>query len=529
MRTTDKINLKFNVAQLDRIILSLLNNGYNKKFAANVNHLFDLVDLDSFISDFEKEVRVYIIKKITQIIIESDLKEKGAILSFLDVDGKYYADAVNVLNSLFDVEFSESEMISTDKMISSTLKYSAIEKSSSELSLLLADHEAETYEDFDEHITRLTNCVETIGRDLRDARESLENSKSDLNLSNTQFINVLGDIIEDEKNPDSKVKLGIKAINQMFDGGLEKGRVYCMFAVAKGWKSGFLLTSAIQAKKLNKFSCKPGLKPVVVYLTMENSIKETVKRIWNHAFGDTSSISDFDKVQAAGELERAGIFTPNDPNAAELLLWYRPNKSISTTELHAMLEDLEKEGKQCVLLVLDYIKRIRSAKVNKELRLELGQITDELNTIAKDMEIPILTAQQLNREAYKSVEEAATFESKIAAIDRMGASNVGESIDIVQNVDYGIILNRVSNMICNEEGGIEALDNFLSFKLVACRGKQPAFTTFTHRFREGNSMALIEDWNLKESTSVFSTTSMIPQAAPGTTSGSGAGKRRLIG
>ena len=102
VKTSEKINLKFNTAQLDRIILSLLNNGYNKKFAANVDHLFSLVDLDSFISDFEKEVRVYIIKKITQMIIESDLKEKSAILSFLDVDGKYYADAVEVLNALFD-------------------------------------------------------------------------------------------------------------------------------------------------------------------------------------------------------------------------------------------------------------------------------------------------------------------------------------------------------------------------------------------------------------------------------------------
>ncbi len=228
------------------------------------------------------------------------------------------------------------------------------------------------------------------------------------------------------------------------------------------------------------------------------------------------------------ELEKAGIFTPNDPNSAELLLWYRPNKSISTTELHGMLEDLEKEGKQCVLLVLDYLKRIRSSRPNKELRLELGQITDELNTIAKDLEIPILTAQQLNREAYKSVEEASTFEAKLAAIDKMGASNVGESIDIVQNVDYGIILNRVSNIQANEEGAIESIDNYLSFKLIACRGKQPPFTTFTHRFRDGNSMALVEDWNFREPTSVFSTASlsMIP---PGTPTSSGSGKRRIVG
>lgn len=528
MRSEERITLRYNVGQLDRIILALLNNGYNKKFAGNVQHLLSLVDEKSFITDFEKEVRVYIIKKIVNMILTSNLESKESILSFLDIDGKYYADAVNILNDLFAVEFPESEMYSIDKTISDSLKYSAIEKKSEELSSLLMEFETETYESFDDHIERLEDCIGTIGKDLRDARESIENSKSDLNLSNTQFINLLGDIIEEERNPDAKVRLGEKALNQMFDGGLENSRVYCMFAVAKGWKSGFLLTSAIQAKKFNKFHTKPGLKPVIVYLTMENSIKETVKRIWNHAFGDSATLSDFEKVDAANELEKAGIFTPNDPNSAELLLWYRPNKSISTTELHGMLEDLEKEGKQCVLLVLDYLKRIRSSRPNKELRLELGQITDELNTIAKDLEIPILTAQQLNREAYKSVEEASTFEAKLAAIDKMGASNVGESIDIVQNVDYGIILNRVSNIQANEEGAIESIDNYLSFKLIACRGKQPPFTTFTHRFRDGNSMALVEDWNFREPTSVFSTASL-SMTPPGTPTSSGSGKRRIVG
>ena len=186
MRSEERITLRYNVGQLDRIILALLNNGYNKKFAGNVQHLLSLVDEKSFITDFEKEVRVYIIKKIVNMILTSNLESKESILSFLDIDGKYYADAVNILNELFAVEFPESEMYSIDKTISDSLKYSAIEKKSEELSSLLMEFETETYESFDDHIERLEDCIGTIGKDLRDARESIENSKSDLNLSNTQ-------------------------------------------------------------------------------------------------------------------------------------------------------------------------------------------------------------------------------------------------------------------------------------------------------------------------------------------------------
>jgi len=126
------------------------------------------------------------------------------------------------------------------------------------------------------------------------------------------------------------------------------------------------------------------MKPVVVYLSMENSNKETLVRLWNHCFGDSDSIANHSDIEAARMFEEAGIFTPNSPIAPELLIWYRANRSINTADLAGMLEDLKKDGKQCVLLVLDYLKRIRPTETNKDLRLELGNVTNELKTIATE-------------------------------------------------------------------------------------------------------------------------------------------------
>jgi replicative DNA helicase len=161
---------------------------------------------------------------------------------------------------------------------------------------------------------------------------------------------------------------------------------------------GFLLNSALWAIKYNKFVSKnPKLKPVVVYLTMENSIDETIKRIWSHAFGNNSEMSQYEPAQAARMLEEQRIFTPNKPDLPELVIWHRSTKSINTADMNSMLDDLEKDGKECVFLVQDYVKRIRSTVNHKELRFELSIVSDEFSSIAKEREIPILTAMQMNR------------------------------------------------------------------------------------------------------------------------------------
>jgi hypothetical protein len=109
---------------------------------------------------------------------------------------------------------------------------------------------------------------------------------------------------------------------------------------------------------------------------------------------------------------------------------------------------------------------------------------------------------QMNREAFRAYEASSTMEGQISAVEKMGASNVGESIDLIQNVDYAFILGRTQNVQFNEYDEIEYSDRYLIFKLIAARGKQPKITSFKHRFKDGNDMALIEDVNLPRSLSI---------------------------
>lgn len=218
MNYKDKITMKFNIAQLDRIIVALITNGFNKKFASNVSRLFAMFNPSLYKTDYEKELRVYLIKEITEIILNNNIEDKEGILAYLDTDGKYYNDSVELLNNLYDAEIPENELSLLDKTISNQIKYGVIVEQSDGLSDMLVNLKAENYDDLGDMMTQLENTIDTMNRNIKDARESLENAKKDMSLSNSAFVNYLGNLITKERNPASKVKTGIQYLNAMFNG-----------------------------------------------------------------------------------------------------------------------------------------------------------------------------------------------------------------------------------------------------------------------------------------------------------------------
>lgn len=491
---TNKIQMKFSTYQLESILVALINNPFNRKLVANINQLFKLFQPQSYTDDFGKETRVYMIRTVCRIILDGKIDDKEALLGNLSFEGKYEPDAVDIMNRIANQNISDNELSILDRAISDQLKYKSITEDSEKLVDLLNGFMNENYDSMEGAIIDIECAIDLMSKNLKSAKSSLGDAKKDMNLSSNSFINILGNIIDNERNPAARVQTGIQYLNEMLMGGFQKSRLAIACGMAKGGKSAFLLQCAIWAKLYNTFVTKdPSKKPVIVYLSMENTNEETVERIWNYCFGDDDELKNHDKAEAASMLEKAGIFTPNDPTAPELLLWYRSNRSINASDIAGMLDDLEKEGKECVFLIVDYLARMRAIEFNKEQRLELSNITNDLKVLAADFDIPVLTAHQLNREAFRTFESAPSFEEKIKASNSLGVSQIGDSIDIVRNCDIAFIVNRIQNRCADENGEFTIIDKYLFVKLIATRMKMPKITSFQHRFKEGNGMALIDD------------------------------------
>jgi hypothetical protein len=244
-------------------------------------------------------------------------------------------------------------------------------------------------------------------------------------------------------------------------------------------KSGLLLNIALWGKKYNKnvTTKDPTKKPCVLYLSMENSIDETIERLWSHYVGEEVEIRDYSSKEALEMLSKAGF----NNDGISLVIKYRPNRSINTADLDAMIDDLAMEGYEVVMLVQDYIKRIRSINSHPDLRLELGAVVDEFAVIAKDRGIPIVTASQLNREAFRIVENAEGKKSNLAK--QLGASQAGESMLMIENADFAFIQAREYKQSTEK--------TYLTLKRIAGRGKDTSFNYFAHPFING--MKLDED------------------------------------
>lgn len=221
----EKIQMKFGSKQLDMIIIALLNNAYNKKFVSNVNQLFKLFTPQSYTDDFGKETRVYIVKTIAQTILENKVDDKESLLGLLSFDGKYSDDANEIMDGLVTADLSEAEMNHIDKTISNQLKYKALSEQGSKIVDMLTDFQNNNYDDMDNAITGIEDAIGAINKDLKAARESIEDAK-DLNLSSNNFISVLDEMIQEERNPAAKVKTGLQYMNNMLGNGYEKGQLY---------------------------------------------------------------------------------------------------------------------------------------------------------------------------------------------------------------------------------------------------------------------------------------------------------------
>src|SRR5574344_157507 len=497
------ISLRLSVFELNRIIVAILEHISNHKFIVNTQELFNRFDMKSYENEPDKVVRVYIIKKMVGSILENNIINKQALLNTIDISGKYEQQCTDILNNLFNEKISDKEAENIDKKISLLLKFSVVENKADKLISHINSIKSESYDDLEQEVDMVETEITSIGKDFREYNEAIETANNTVALNSSEFLGKLGRVLDKEKNPSSRIRTGLKLFNDILGGGFQNGRVYCCLAPMKNWKSGLLLNTCIWARKYNVLKAKDQTKkPIILYITLENSTHETIMRMLSYCEGNNYKAKDFTVQENMKILETNGLFSMSNDSEAGLELMYKPNKSITVADIDQIIDDYDKQGKEVVFLAVDYIKRLRPSIITKDLRIDLGGIADDLHVLAVEKDIPIVTAMQLNRSAISEIDNAETFEQKLSAFNKVGTSNVGESIDIPQNVDLTFTMIKTIDTKCSESGEIESVHKYLNFRIVASRQQLGDIDSFIHRFKDGNDMRLVEDADANVSQSI---------------------------
>ena len=138
---------------------------------------------------------------------------------------------------------------------------------------------------------------------------------------------------------------------------------------------------------------KPGKRPCALLVTMENDVNETVERLFNMSVSNTN-IRDYTPKQVVKMVKETGELMITNENTMDIMIKYYPNRSIDTADLYTLIDDLADDGREVVMFILDYIKRIRPAERAKDEKEELKNITNELKSLAIEYDIPVVTAHQ---------------------------------------------------------------------------------------------------------------------------------------
>jgi replicative DNA helicase len=397
--------------------------------------------------------------------------------------------------SILENELSDEDVRYLDGYISTRLRYSYLwtyQRAFAEIATSIDT--GDLGGDIETFNTKVMTVMERLVQKGRQAKALSVSESQDFHTGEVTFEAAIRSTHVARNRPQSMVRTGVRLLNDMLGGGYESGRVYIHFGRSGDGKTGLLCSVALWAcdPRYNPVYATrdPTRKPCVIFLSQEDGMEEVVERMISFQLGSHVNITGSDQDEMVQVLSNT---TPTE--TCQLAFKYRASRSISTADLEAMIHDEYMRGYEVVMIVQDYIKRIKAVETYKDQRhLELGAIVDEFRTISQRYGIPIVTGMQLNRDAYTKF-EAAIKSGRTDAVKDLGASNAGESINVFENADVVIFQGRVTS---------EALEGrmFLTMRRGKFRGRTkggPDF--FAQPFDlddDGNTneMKLVEDAHL---------------------------------
>ena len=504
---SDKINIQFDIPTLNTIIKYTLCEFVPHSKLMNLTRLLNNIDIDAYNYNQDLQVRIKLITHLCDAVINNNLKDPETIQSYIlqrDTDMKEIIDNLGLKSN----SLSSSECRYITQAIDERLQYCHIFRVKDEL--------IKTLEKLDDNgfITSYYSVINNIKAQVTNLMSNLQGSDSSdgvipaFNFSGDNFAHLMDVIVQKARKPSSVLQTGIRQLNAALSPGFQSGRLYTFLAGTGKFKSGTLLNIAIQIRKYNPqiLPVEDGMRKTILFITMENSIYETVERIFDMYSTEDDKLCNMTAEEVINVLREQGGFKFTDIEGIDIEMRYYQNMGIKTSDIYAIIQDLANQAKKVICVILDYIKRIDSiAPHNGDERIRISNASKELKSLAQYLEIPVITAMQTNREG-NGILDAAMRENKQDVANFVGTANVGVCWDLVEETDVMILINPEVRRSTNSL--------YLSIKRLKFRGKKDPLSLdyFNHPFAENSTIRLEVDVDRDKPLSILSLSSDLETA-----------------
>jgi replicative DNA helicase len=219
------------------------------------------------------------------------------------------------------------------------------------------------------------------------------------------------------------ISTGVKSLDDILAGGFRNKTLNVVASVSHGGKSLFLAHYAAN----QTLQGTTGL-----YYTLEMSEEETCKRIDANIFD-----IDINLFRSTPNEVFEKKFNSIKDKLGNLIVKEYPAGSLDVLKLEAHMNEIHmKYGTKPAYICIDYLTLMKSTRTTLAKAgggyAYYKYIAEELHAFAKKYDIPVITAQQINRSGYNNRDA--------------GMENVADSIGIAQTADTFFILNRTKEL-----------------------------------------------------------------------------------
>lgn len=506
-----KLKIKFDITTLDMIISFIYKPSVlrTRKTLSNIYKLFDNIDEELYDDNPYLKDRIWVIKKTLYcILVEGFESSNEYIMQYCKDDVDCSEIASDVIDDIPNRKISHEESKYLVKKINDTLEFGYVITVKDVMKQILNhidDGDFKSYRSVQDDLYDIATAIINIKRNT-----SSLGSDQTFSLYGEQFEAVIDDAMQKLKDRNRIFLTGIRRLNTILSPGYMSKRLYTYLAFPGKGKSTVLLKAARDIRRYNKGikTKDPDKRPAVLLLTLENDIAETVERLYNMTV-DSDDIRNYSAKQIKKKLKKEGRLELTEDDNIDIIIKEYKNREIDTNDIYSIINDLADEGIEVITLIVDYMKRIRPAERASDEKTELKNISNELKEIGKFFDIPVITAQQLNRSGATVVDSA--LQAKKDDVTRLvGRDAIAGAWEILENSDVTIIINPEVKADTNEL--------YMIFKLLKRRYRSTEendhlrrLDYFAQPFEEGSEIRLVDDLELPKSVALESlATSFVP-------------------
>lgn len=442
----------------ERFLLSVIkilasDNTILRRQLINIKRFLDVVDREYYSSDNHIDAMLITCDSLldTKMKLGSSLKLDDIIfnINLLLPD----ADYEEVKNDLIipQIQVAKTDSIETElsyvsASLDQNLKFSYILDVKEDLIDLSSELTTCSYKDFPDVLKAFRTLLTDMTAYFR-STDTSDTLNKIMHTSDPAFYDYLYDTYEAIRNPSSSLQTGWVALNSALGprGGFINKNLYIYHANTNSFKSALLLHIARMIKQYNAPKLLEEFKltgkiPTILFIEAENDLDEDNERLYKMV-----AKKDIASNTGRAELTDSWKHTfdmDKENNPIDIAMLHVDARSLSVDDIDTNIDMLEEEGYHVIACLADYIGLIkpREEDLGKENRIQLKNIADDMLSLAKNRNIPVITAHQLNRSG-GAILTNTKMQGGSNAVMQMSSEFVGESYGIEQAASWSMFID----------------------------------------------------------------------------------------